>query len=437
MADIFTEAESLKRRRALLEALSQQALQSPIVGRGYGLGQALAKMGTIALAGRGQRDLDEAESRNRADYTSALTSELQNYLKTSQGAPGQVMDDRMAHNLMVNDQAPPPLTEPVKADPREAIVQAMASRFPEMRSVGAAGLQEMLRPPKPDEWSVQFAPDGTMIRFSKAGKMEVGQRFGKPEEKWSDPYLGTVDGKAVLLRRNLTTNKVEQVGSGPGVSVNVGGENAGEKAVFTGTVEQVLPKGKSYEGAVSADQNLRLTTEALGALKAGGDAGFAGTAIQYLRKAGERFGVENAATAPTDTLSSTLKQRVFAKLGGLGVAISDADRRFMAEASGDLSTDSQALRRLMALDTAASILEISRHNRRVDELAKRGGAFELLQANRLPINFIAPDEEFAKMVDNVLAGKPTVDAPSSKAKPAAKPKTVQELLRERGLDKGR
>lgn len=396
----------------------QQSQQAPITGN-TGLGQALAKIGTAWIGGRKGQALDTAEEGARGRYGEGLSSAVDQYLRTREGTPGAVLDDAGAANLMQNDQLPPGgLPDPRAGNPRRAVIEAMSSRYPEIQAIGKAELGGLLKKPSYSDKEV----DGKMVRVFDDGRTQILGDF-KTKDQWEAAPDIVVDGKTVKVQRNRTTNELKSLATGQIINVNNSPENKGESAVLTTTVEQVSPKGKSYEGAQAADANLRATTEALGNIKQGADMGALADFGQLLRKLGERVGVANAATVPTDQLSSVLKERVFHKLGGLGVAISDADRKFMQEAAGDISKDPVAMKRLLALDAAASIKELSRHNQKVDSLAKRGGAYELLTSNRFNVNFNAPDPEFAQMLDNVFAGKPTAEgiAPAAPASAPMKP----------------
>lgn len=411
MADIFTEAEGLRRRRALLEQLSQQNAQAPIQGK-YGLAQALMKVVGGLAAQRQGGQLDAALEANRGQYNQQLSGEVSKYLDRSGGRPGETMTTGMADALMNRDQAPPPLAEPVKPDPRRAVAEAMASRFPEMQGVGKAGLSELLADIKASKKSPGFKEhvvDGSLVRTYDDGRVENLGNY-KQQDVWEAAPDMIVDGKTVKVQRNKTTGEVKAIGSGQNISVSNTPENKGQQALYETTIKQISPKGDSYEAARAARSNLRTTTEALGAMKSGADMGALADFGLQLRKLGERVGIPNAATTPTDQLSSLLKGRVFDKLGGLGVAISDSDRKFMQEAAGDISKDPQAMKRLMALDAAASILEIQQHNARIESLPE---GFELAKTNRIPVHFSPGDDpEFDQMLQNALAGRPTTNATS-------------------------
>jgi len=380
--DVFAEAEGLKRRRALLERLQQQASNPQIQGpRGMAIAQLLASLATQHNTARKLKGLDSAEAGNRQQYGEQLGSELEQYMQRQEGAPGAPAIPGAPPVAEVAPGLPglpgiPQVNElPAGApQPRQAVFNAIASRFPEMQAVGKAGLSELLR------------------------KKE------KPTEQWVEETRN-IDGKQVLVRKNTVTGKIEQVGTGPMVSVTNQPENQAHAHSLKATIDAVQPKGDSYLAALAGKKNLQMTTEAVTAITRGAETGILQEVILGARKLGDRLGIPSAETAPTDQLSALLKERVFSKLGGLGVAISDADRKFMSSASGDITTNPEALKRLLALDAAASMLAMNRHNGRVYNLAKQ---FPEQGVNEVPLSWNPPeDPDFERMVQNAMSGRPT------------------------------
>ncbi len=139
------DAEKIQRRRALLAGVMAQAQprQGQMVGghyiRGNGLGQVAA---LIAGAMMGKDKTPEMEEAARARYQQSLRQGLTGYFDQRDGRAGGVMDDQQAQNLMENDVAPQ-LAEPIKANPREAVIGAMSSRHPELQALGTADLTRM------------------------------------------------------------------------------------------------------------------------------------------------------------------------------------------------------------------------------------------------------------------------------------------------------
>jgi hypothetical protein len=420
MNDVFAEETALKRRRDLLAVLMQQSQSAPIVGN-TGLGQALAKLGTAWIAGKRGQELDSAESTNRGKYGEQLAGELSKFMQTREGAPGQVLDDAGASALM-NQEINPQLADPVRADPKRAVFEAMASRFPEMKAVGGAGLKDVLARPameKPIEVNGQLVDPVT--------KQVIGDF--RTKDKWSEPYEIPGPSGKLLVRKNLETGKVESV-AGAGTNVSV---NTGENSFIKGLGESVLPGGKSYEPAKAASQSLTLANEMVAAVNQGAKTGSLGNLQQELRKFGELMGVQNAATAPTEMLGNVSKQKVLAKLGGLGAQISNSDRDFLSSAQGDLSTNPEAMKRLLALSMAADLKEINRHSKSARALEGKIDP-ELLQAANIGFTAEIADPAISAMIDNVLAGKPTVagvagasSANPNPTAPGASPTTPMSL----------
>lgn len=429
--DVFSQADQLKRNRALIDAMMQQNMASQPQGN-TGLGQALSKIATAYILAKRGDSLAEKDTANRAQYQSELSGELQKYLDTRNGLPGQTMTTDQAQNLMQNDVAPN-LQEPTQGNPRQAVINAMASRFPELQAVGRAefpqlGKQEMGEIKEVNGRLVRLLPgqapqvigdysnpqvvEGRAMRFGPDGKPQVlydaRPKFGAVTQIGTGP-----NGEPIMGQLDADTGKASFAPKGTTVNVDTTGkigQKFGEKQV-----EGLMPGGASFVAADSAAKNLAATQEALASLNGGGDTGAAADPIQTLRKFGERLGISNAATSPTDNLSAILKQRILAKTGGLGNQISDADRLFMTSASGDLSTDPIALRRLLALDAVTSMKQIERHNRIIDARLRSdptGEAYPGMEDYKVFQELNAgSDPMFAQMLMNVMAGKPTIDTP--------------------------
>lgn len=134
IASIVTQQGELARRRRLLEAMQGQNMATQIQGsgKGYGIGQALAKVATAYLLGKQGRSMAGEEATNREQYQGALQNELSGYLTARDGQAPQEMPGPMP------DGQSPLMSPAIKANPREAIVRAMASQLPEMQRVGQA-----------------------------------------------------------------------------------------------------------------------------------------------------------------------------------------------------------------------------------------------------------------------------------------------------------
>lgn len=388
--DVFAQGNDIKRRQELLAQMLQQSQDAPITGQ-YGLGQALAKLGTAYLTKQGQQSLTDQASANQGEYQKQLAAELGTFQNRFQGTPGNEMDN------------------PTEGDPVMALQQAMASRFPEMRAMGQAGLPATIaqaaKGPKAPAYKEHMAPDGTLLRTTE-GKpgAEVLGRYAKPKDEWTEPFDLQADGRTIKAIRNKTTGETKAVGSG-GTTVSL---NTGDRMALKNFIEAASPGGKSFDSAKAARESMTIGLEQVKAINEGAKTGSLGAVQQELRKFGELLNVPNSATAPTEVLGNLAMQKVLAKLGGLGVGISSTDRDFLFKAQGDLSTQPQALKRLLALSLAGDIRALDQHGQVVAGL--QGEVPEgLRNAMRININTKIDDPEVAKMVENVLAGRATTD----------------------------
>lgn len=134
IASLITQQGEIARRRRLLEASQGQNMQTPIQGSGWGIGQALAKVATAYMLGKQGKELAGEEQANRQGYTDALQGGLNDYLTTRDGSGPTVLPAIPGDA----NQNPTVLSPVTKANPREAIVRAMASQMPELQAIGKA-----------------------------------------------------------------------------------------------------------------------------------------------------------------------------------------------------------------------------------------------------------------------------------------------------------
>lgn len=270
MADIFADAESLKRRRALLDAMTQQNMQSQIQGGGnYGLGQALAKIGTAWTLKNKAGKLEEESSANREAYNKGLGGEVDKYLTTRQG--GQV-------NLPGPTEDGSPLTGQMPGDPRAAIVAAMTSRFPEMQGLGKMELANLGKQEQETFGNpvTERGPDGKLVSVQYGNKgtrrpVQGAVPFEKPmvvNEQLVDPATppGTdfrttynqpesINGD-LYQREARPGGPLKKLDNAPKVSVGVGGPviHAGQKKISeawaTKATEDVQAMAESARGSV-------------------------------------------------------------------------------------------------------------------------------------------------------------------------------------------
>lgn len=219
-AQILAQQSEIARRRKLLDVLAQQNMATPITGGGRwnAIGQALAKLGSAAIQGIGNKQLADSEEANRGAYSNLLRQEMDNYLDTSQGRAA-MPDPReasgmgpagMGGSMAGESQA----VAGIKANPREAILRAMTSQLPEMQNLGRAAMTEFGRQKeaKPIEVNGQLV-DPTTFKV-------IGDFRDKPEsEQWEPTTIAGPDGRPLAAQRNKATGKIDILDKG--VKVNV------------------------------------------------------------------------------------------------------------------------------------------------------------------------------------------------------------------------
>lgn len=412
--DVFAEAEGLKRRRALLERMQQQAANPAIQGpRKYAIAQLLASLATQQQASRGLKGIDSAEAANREQYGTELGSEMERYIGRQEGDPGA---PQLPGAPAVPEVAPglpglpamPAVSaiNPTPPQPRRAVFDAIASRFPEMQAVGKAGMAEMLKKPaapRPlDDWKI--APDGTPYRTGPQGQFERGQgNFGKPEK----PLV--------------------QVDTYP---------KADEKAAQT-QHDQVLPGGEMYKRAEGAQKLIAASREAINAYKLGASSGTFEPFFQGVRGLISRVTGADPKTINTDVLGSRLAEMTLAAAGGsLGAQISNSDRDFISQIEGNIQMQPEAVKRVLAINTALAIKQQFQYQRALKTVVGRGGAMAGAENFAALMDHGMPDDpEFTKMVENVLVGKDSTagmaagGAPARPAAPNAPPQSRDPRIR--------
>lgn len=364
--DVFSEAQGLQRRRALLQALQQRSASPQIQGTpGQGIAQLLAALGTSYVANQGLDRLDQQEADNRGRYQEGLAGELERFMRTSQGTP----DEMLPPDVMGLPQLG------MKADPKAAVLAAMTSRYPEMQGVGKAMLPGLLEKPKGPKRETRYAPDGTLQVFEDGMLVSEGPRgqYAKPEKE--------------LVRVENYPKADEQAA----------------KAQH----DQLIPGGKLYDQAQAAQEYIDTAKEAVVSLR-NAKPGTGEAWIGPIRGFVARFTGADPSTIDTQTLGSQLANLTLKAAGGsFGNQVSDGDRKFIAEANGAINMTPEAIKRVLAIQTAVSIKRQFPYMRAMETVAGRGGAFAGVRDFGVSINnnIEGLDPEFQRMVENVLQGK--------------------------------
>lgn len=309
--DVFAQQEAIARRRKLMDAMTGQNLQTPIVGD-TGLGQALAKLGTSYLLQKGGKKLDAEDTQNRQQYGNELSSEL-----------GTYMDAR-------------------GKDPKAAILKAMTSRYPELRQTAAADLKVGERKPQ--------VVNNKLVDVDPAtGRPTV---LGDYSDQFDPPERRNIGGKEIEVQRNKSTGKYHQINGGTNVEVNNGSK---------GNEFALKKMGEVLEGARTEQLNARKTIQSADRVMALAQdpevvTGFAAGLEQGLMSAGAKLGIVGPeAATKTQALVSELAQQTLAAQQHLKGPTSDKDIMFLKEAAGgNINYTPEALQYLAGLAKAVA-----------------------------------------------------------------------------------
>lgn len=425
------ERKRLERRRQLADALTtqlQQSGQGQMVSGHYvtpGILSAIAPIASQYFSQTANDKLDSDERGLESRRNEELAKALQGQMALRQGQSGAYTDAQAAQ-LLEGDQQPQ-VPDYRAADPKRAMIEALSSQFPEIQALGKMDIAQLGRKP---ESNIKEA-GGRFFDLSSGKPVDIGgTEYGEVLTIDGDKYQRGPGGKLVKLDNatRVSTN------------VSVGGDKKRSEGYGKAIGEAIAPGGKSYEAAQQAQQGLMQTAEAANAITQGAKTGTTEPAVQWLRKFGESLGIQNAATAPTETLSSALKAQAYKSLGGLGAQVSNSDRDFVTSFTGDLASNPEALKRMIAVIAAGQIQVQNRHNRNVASTARQLEEPNIEEESGIPLNVTIGNDEIADMVNNILIGKPSTTKVTPKSQPSAqggagtpgKPLSLDEYLRMKG-----
>lgn len=413
--DFAGQAAQIARRRKLAEALQQQALtpqQGQMVSGYYvapGLAGALAQL----VAGYRGNQLEQQADKDQSEFASRYRTGLGEEARAYTGNQNQ----------------------------NEAMISALTSQYPEMQELGKTALT--------------MSGKNAITLKDLMDKVEPSSipdlLAGKPP-KWKSNKMGTVDianpdGSWQMYQENPdgSPNMDKPIGS-PFRKRATAGETVVNNAPVKGLTkyqeklgEALAPGGEARKAAENAREGLTASAEAISQIDQGAKSGILQPGLQVVRKVlSEIPGAKFDETTPAETLSAMLKQATFKEIGGLGAQISDADREFVESFSGNLATDSAALKRILAIRTAAQLRRLDSYGRSVNTFSKTTDDPSVKEEAWVPFTIKIDDPEMQQMVENVLNGRPTVDGmqqnpsgpaaiPGTRSKPAPGGKPVMTL----------
>lgn len=366
--DFAADQESLARRKKLLDVLGNQAMGQGIVGNNLGasVGQGLLKVLTAYLVNNHQEGLKTEQAALAGRQREHLMGEMGDYMTKRNGRAGETMSDADVANLMQNDVAPQ-LAEPVKASPREAILQAMTSQHPEMQNIGKMDMQALMTQQKDKGFKDHVTQDGSIVRVYDDGrKPEPLGNYAKPKDQFSDEFIMKgVDGKPLLVQRNLATNGLEAVDKAPRVSASASANaktiaGQGETEFSKALGKDVADEFKSARQAAQSAYKAKAFVGQMQELeKSGIFSGPTANIATTLSAVGQQLGlpVDEAKLANSQAFQQQFAAQVANVLtsgGGIGRSMTDADRKAFEQSLPTMLMNPQGRQQVyMMLNNAA------------------------------------------------------------------------------------
>lgn len=332
MFDYDVEAENLKRRQAVLDALQQEASTNPQIINAGGLvaapklGSVLAKLGTQYFAGKQQEELAKQRMALADKYRTGMREGFENFYRTSEGyeAPSMAMQP--------NPDGTPQMAA-VPGDKRKAIFDALASGHPVLRDFAAQQLKESGKGPDIGE------VDGVL--YNKRTLQALKLRGSEPVQKEFRGDLYEVSPTTGKWRKLDNAAKISNV-----TNVNMPkGESEFDKTLgrkeaerLSGALEQ---RGAGVDGlnAVQAGKKL---------LNQGIYTGFYAPLAHGAAKAAAPFGMDPAKASRTDEFIAYIGDVVIPRLKDFGGSDTVEEMKYLQQVTGGkISLEPQALSRIL------------------------------------------------------------------------------------------
>lgn len=273
--DYDMEQDSIMRKQKLLEAMSQGAMNpqpSGAKGKYAALG-GISELMKVMMGIYGQKQLGEEKAALGERYKKDLTTGMDKFMKTSEGAP--------TPNFVMQNDGMGGAPDEVRANPnpRKAALDALASNHPVLRELGMKQLTA-----KPDQITakdalghmdpksvVQNPMDPTKwmpkadVRVIDNAPIDVSDRKMNPLAPNFPMYSDPVKmGDGDLYQGNNLTGKLNKLDNAPKVNVNssstnvAAGQKEGLKTYFESAAKKVNALG---EMASSAQDNKNTLAE--------------------------------------------------------------------------------------------------------------------------------------------------------------------------------
>lgn len=439
--DYVAEQEAIKRRQKLLEAMQAQSMQAPIVGN-TGLGQALAKIATSYVQGNRLNELDQQSQDNSRASQADLASQLKDYLETTQGKKGTNISEGPPTEATFNtgDNAilgvPDQFVGGTPADPKAAVLKALASQHPEMKAIGASGYKELTpRVEKVGDKLIEVAlGKDPRVLGSYSKPIVVGnqgfdingatpqpvidarEKYG-PVEKVADGPSGPVFGQ-----REPSTGKVHFAPGGVNVNNSQNQTNALEK-VLVEKIPGVLDSARKE--ALSAQNQIASANRIMELVK---DpqviTGFGADQLTGLASLGAKLGLTGPqGLMKSQELVAEMSKQTLANVHLLPGAITEKERPFLQEAAaGRITWTPEAIQHLAELSAATAHNSLMAASEQYHKASEQYPQFRSL----------APFPQFQyKLPDSIVPesdNSPRVTVRGSSAPATAQPAATSRVL---------
>lgn len=379
-------SEVVKRRMA-----AQAMLQSIIPKQPQNFRRSpIAMLADMIALRKNQKQLSEASEAEKALYLKHKAAEgagIQDLLAGFQPSRKELAGPMPEG---ATTEALPPVEVP--ADPRAAIMRAMTSQYPNVKKLGGelfkqrnTQWEKLIGMPGMDPTkAIASGGDPSQLGVAEIAPPKLGEYVGSSGKTVQTIETPQGPGKPVNVQvvREPTRISAEanSMPKKPGSEVL---EQTGKDFAFGGKQAQAA---EALRGKLANTSNLLST---IGQAQMGSGA----EVFQEARKFAQMLGMPvSEATTPTELARMGLGQAVMDELGGLGAQISDADRKFMSQVQGSITTDKRAME-MMLLWRAKKVMETLN---RMQESAKAISQHPAFSEYQIPFpsytgNFTAPE----------------------------------------------
>lgn len=386
------QAEDIARRQKIAEAMQQESLQP--IQQAQSLGpmasqtswtNGLAKMVQAYLGAKEQAKASEEKSALSDRYQQDLTQGMQQYDKTSRGysSPG---DTPLPEGI----DGPVRQAENIPADPRKAVMDAMASNHPVLRDFAMKQMAEQAKGQVTPKDLLAHANPATVFAHPSDPSKWTGKANLKaitPGDVVLDENSGALVNPTVPNGAGFTTKSIDgdmyqespfglkKLDNAPKVTLNTG-EQAGTKFATKLAEKRADTLAKSYDDTKGLPSTLSTLDEASQSLSAGIKSGATAEIALTLAKLGKAlgFGEVTPEIANTEAFKSQMAKSTLEVLKTLRPA-SDKDVEYAEKASGGkITLDDSTMLRLIDSARAAAASKLYSHNQLLESNKKASGA---------------------------------------------------------------